>query len=94
MSFVQEEREASDHIRKQVAMDNQMLKEGDLGEQVGPTDPAGRNLEIDLETAKLEEPEETLVADPRGNLTPSQIVAQRLVSLLQTGPPGSSRWTS
>jgi len=69
-------------------MENQMLKEWDLGEQAGPTDPAGRNPDIVLETANLEEPEETLVADPRGNLTPSQIVDQRLVALLQISHPG------
>jgi len=69
-------------------MENQLLKEWDLGEQAGPTDLVGRNLEIFLETANLEEPEETLVADARGHLMPSQIVDQRLAALLQTTRPG------
>jgi hypothetical protein len=30
--------------------------------------------------------EETLVADPRGELTPSQLVERKLVTLLRTGP--------
>jgi len=75
-------------------MENQLSKEWDLGEQAGPTDPAGRNLEIVQETANLEEPEETLVADPRGQLMPSQIVDQRLAALLQTSRPGSDLWSS
>jgi hypothetical protein len=74
MPFLQEEREASNLIRKQVVMKKQILKE--------------RNLEIVVEAANLEDLEETLVADPRGNLTPSQIVDQRLVTLLQTSHPG------
>jgi hypothetical protein len=30
--------------------------------------------------------EETLVADPRGELTPSQMVERKLVTLLRAGP--------
>jgi hypothetical protein len=68
-------------IRKQVVMEKQRLKERKLGER------AGRDLEI-LGTANLEDLEETLVPDRRGNLRPSQIVDQRLVTLLQTSHPG------
>jgi hypothetical protein len=63
-------------------MEEQMLKERNRGEH------AGRNLEIVVETANLEDLEETLVADPHGNLTPFQIVDQRLITLLQTSHPG------
>jgi hypothetical protein len=34
------------------------------------------------------EPEEALVADPRGGLTPVQVVELKLLTLLQTGNPG------
>jgi hypothetical protein len=36
----------------------------------------------------LAEPEEVLVADPRGGLGPAQMVDQKLLALLQTGNPG------
>jgi hypothetical protein len=59
-----------------------------VGEQTGPTRFAGANLEIALEQARtLGEGEETLVADPRGNLSPAQIVERRLTALLATGRP-------
>jgi hypothetical protein len=38
----------------------------------------------------LVEPEEVLVADPRGGLTPPQIVEQKLLALLGSGNPGLS----
>ena len=34
------------------------------------------------------EPEEALVTDPRGGLTPVQVVELKLLALLQTGNPG------
>jgi hypothetical protein len=36
--------------------------------------------------ASSQPPEETLVADPRGELTPSQFVERKLVTLLRTTP--------
>ena len=38
---------------------------------------------------KLEEAEEALVVDPRGGLTPSQMVDQKLVALLLAVNPGA-----
>ena len=75
-------------------MDIQISNRRDVGAQAEPTDPAGLNLAIVLEEATtLEEPEETLVADPRGNLTPSQTVDLRLARVVQTSRPGPlSRW--
>ena len=44
---------------------------------------------IPLETAAtLVESEEVLVADPRGGLTPAQMVEQKLLALLGGGSPG------
>jgi hypothetical protein len=34
------------------------------------------------------EPEEILVSDPRGSLTPVQVVELKLLALLETGNPG------
>lgn len=36
----------------------------------------------------LAEPDETLVADPRGSWTPSQMVDQKLLALSRIGNPG------
>jgi hypothetical protein len=35
-----------------------------------------------------DEPEEVLIADPRGRLTPSQMVDEKLLALLRNGNPG------
>jgi hypothetical protein len=74
-------------------MTNQMLNR--LGDQTTPggvsPKPAGRRSEIrlvhqQLFTAKtitaLMESDEVLIADPRGTLTPSQMVDQKLLRLL------------
>jgi len=44
----------------------------------------GRTREVEKAPLLLA-PEETLVADPRGTLTPAQMVQDKLLSLLQTG---------
>src|SRR5689334_2800293 len=36
----------------------------------------------------LRRPDEELVIDPRGRLTPAQLVEQKLLALLRTGHPG------
>jgi len=36
----------------------------------------------------LRGPDEDLVVDPRGRLTPTQMVEQKLLALLRTGNPG------
>jgi hypothetical protein len=40
------------------------------------------------ESAATAEPEETLVADPRGGLRPAQLVERKLLALMQAGNPG------
>src|SRR5262245_11997966 len=50
--------------------------------------PAHQQLLPAEAAATLMEPEEVLVADPRGGLTPAQMVEQKLLALLGTGHPG------
>ncbi len=63
------------------------------GESVGcpgpsPGRPAHRRLVAAEAVAALREPDEVLVLDPRGRLTPAQMVDQKLLALLQAGNPG------
>jgi hypothetical protein len=50
--------------------------------------PAHQQLFTEVAATTLAEPEESLVADPRGGLTPAQMVEQKVLALLQTGHPG------
>jgi hypothetical protein len=43
---------------------------------------------VDLAATTVGEPEEVLVADLRGCLTPAQMVDRKLLALLRTGNPG------
>jgi hypothetical protein len=77
-------------IRKQATVDNHILYERDAGARAVPN---GGSFEAALGvSAAPEEPEETLVADARGNPTPSQTVARRLAQALQTCHPCPLRW--
>jgi hypothetical protein len=70
-------------------MASRMLKRRKLPKQAEPPEPAGLGIRIVREeeaTTALVEPEEVLVADPRGSLTPAQMVQQKLLALLRTGP--------
>jgi hypothetical protein len=55
-----------------------------------PSAPHSSIRQPSLEEAAttLAEPEEVLVADPRGGLAPAQMVDQKLLALLRTGNPG------
>lgn len=57
-------------------------------EQAGPAESVGVVSRSVLEEEILVEVEETLVADTRGEWTPSQVVDQRLDALLRAGRLG------
>jgi hypothetical protein len=78
-------------IRKQGTVDNHILYERDARAQAVPAGLEGRSFALNVSAAP-EEPEETLVADSRGNPTPSQTVARRLAQVLQTSHPCPLRW--
>jgi hypothetical protein len=91
-------------IRKQAVMVSSLGNRQGLRQQAEAPEPAARNVAVVLgpvppfpaylqllpeEAAPLLlEPEEILVADPRGGLTPSQMVDQKLLARLHSGPPG------
>jgi hypothetical protein len=72
--------------RKQATLASQTHIQKKLLKQVDPLDrlPVG----IAVPPLPREEPEEVLVGDPRGQLTPSQFVDQKLLALQRTGNPG------
>jgi hypothetical protein len=47
-----------------------------------------RRKRVEPEVVILVDPDERLVADARGAMTPSQIVDQKLLAMLGTGHPG------
>jgi hypothetical protein len=51
-------------------------------------DPLQRHLLPDETPTTLMEPEEVLIADPRGDLTPVQMMEQKLQALVARAPPG------
>jgi hypothetical protein len=53
-----------------------------LGEQTARVRFLGPNPQVVLEEALPPEDEETLISDPRGHWSPSEIVEQRLTALL------------
>lgn len=71
--------------REGINMKTQMLNGRVAGEQTARVRFIGPNLGIALKETPLQEIEETLISDPRGNLRPSEIVEQRLTSLLLLG---------
>jgi hypothetical protein len=53
-----------------------------------PDRPVQRSAVTEEATLPLLRPDEVLVVDPRGRLTPAQAVEQKLLALLRTGNPG------
>jgi anti-anti-sigma factor len=85
---------ASNLIRKKAAMTSQVV------DQRGPGVARTPRLKVAVrapgpspqlvflgEAAEASEPDEALVIDARGALTPSRVVEQRLAALLRLGPP-------
>lgn len=70
-------------------MKMQILNGRIVGEHPARARFLGPNRAVVLEEAPPQEDEETLVSDPRGNLRPSQIVEQRLTTLLSMNRPRS-----
>jgi hypothetical protein len=63
-------------MRKQGAMTNQIVQHRGGRERLGPPGSSGLGSV---------EPDEVLVPDPRGTLTPVQVVDQKLLALLGSG---------
>jgi hypothetical protein len=65
---------------------SQILVQKKMRKQADPF--AGLPVGVALAQLPQEEPEEVLIADPRDGLSPSQMVDQKLLALLQSGNPG------
>src|SRR5438552_8393093 len=68
-------------------MASQFLDRWELRRRAKTAAPAGLSATPEAVTV-LAEPEEVLVADPRGAQSPSQMVDQRLLTRMQNGSPG------
>jgi hypothetical protein len=66
------------------------LAPGEVAGVSGPSPdrPVHRWLVTEEAASPLRRPDEELVVDPRGRLTPAQMVEQKLLALLRTGNPG------
>jgi hypothetical protein len=81
--FMRISREVHKRLTREDAMEKQMLNRRGLNDLTNPVRTPARPQRM---VATLAESDDVLIADPRGQMTPAQMVDQKLLALLGSCP--------